>query len=203
MDYSEWIELLPDILIYFVSGFAYYTSYTFVVWNDKNKDLSKTFMISITIGYIIYNSARLFPFTLGVYLDNILIILTSAVLGLVIGKISQSNAINKLYGFLGIYRSSSGILWYDIVRKSQQHECNILIKYKDKTSGYTYAGKLYMLEANRRTPYIVLTKYYILDTNMKLIEDWRLSKNGLIILQPEDSADFQIYYDTNYEILYL
>lgn len=168
-------------MIYIVSGIAFIKSFSFVYIYENDRDFDKMLIASFIIGYLINITFNLIPFSINIIIDNLAIISTSAILGILIGKFLSFDKINILLGKLGIRRTVNSYFWNDIRDKNYIYRAIITI------GNNVYNGKVHLIEECKDRPLIVLGDYTV---------DGEIGKdNSIIILDTNKADNIIIQYD--------
>lgn len=180
---NELTKLLPDIILYIVSGFCFIKTYMFTRIYKENSDVNQILTSSLVIGFIICQIAFLIPISFGDTPDNICIAICSAILGFGVAKFINSTIMEHGLEKLKICRTANQYLWNDILDVDMVMEAKITI------DGIIYSGKIHLIEDFSNKPHIVLADYSINGKNEK--------NNKIIILDTAKATEVVIKYNKN------
>ena len=181
--------ILPEALLFIVSGFCFIKVYCFVYIYKGPKDVEKMLMASLVVGFIIYKFASMIPISFGKNIDTICIMVCSIIAGFVLGKILSSHFIVRILDKLKIRKSLSEHLWNNILDRDY-----IMIAHITMDDGKKYSGKIHEIEEFVSTPQIVLADYSI---------DGIRNKNDrqVIVLNTANAKEVIIEYNENSPML--
>lgn len=195
------IEILPQIILYIVTGFAFIKTYHFVALRQNTMDLEHILTASLVIGYIYTNIAYMIPASTYDWLvgrewidnayigDNILIILSAVICGFLSARILRSKSIQWLLAKLKIRESGNVYLWDDLLDNEYPMKailtCGNLI----------YEGMVHMYESYSNEPHVVLSAYLIRDVAAcRTLEDFSNDSTKVIIIDTAKADTISIVY---------
>lgn len=194
---SELIAKIPEILSYVVYGYIYLTAYYWISFKDNN-DFNNLIIKSIATSYLLITLYDAIINTYNINLINeyykvIYYFFISAILGLIIGKITSHRIFNLLLHKLHIGRTTNSNIWDDVIKPYTW----VRVFMKD---GSSYLGQYRYGEPFKSEPIIVLATYQKLDKDTDIVIDYSQNQNELIMLNTKDFDRIEITYnDTNRE----
>ena len=189
---AELINLLPEIILYFVLGFIFIRTYRFIRVN-KNPEDYKNILIEILIsGFILRKLFDIFPLSFNYYVDTVGMIISSFILGLVIAKFVSSELLNNMLAKFKIRQTVNFNFWNDIEDKDSA----IYVEVIDQENNIGIDGKLVLYEAFTRQPLIQLSTYRKSKEN-KIINDFSNQPERTILIDTSKYKDIVITYDKN------
>ena len=201
MDYGEWLELLPQIIFYLVSGFSFYLIFTFTTGYKLAQNISETIFLELTIGFFLTNLIYIIPIRFDLYWNRLGLVCISALLGWSTAKIISSKIFRKILDSIGIHRTIYGSLWRDVASKARYYGSPIDLRCEEKDTKKQYLGQIYWIEENHENPRIALHYFIVLDEKNNILEDWRDEDNALLILQTDNLRSIEINYPVRETIL--
>lgn len=144
-------------------------------------------MASLVIGFIICQVAFIIPISFGEYIDNICIVFSSNLLGLVLAKIVNWKKIDSFLEYMKVRRTVNIYLWNDLMDDEEVMHAKVTI------NNTIYEGKIHLIEELSNNPHIVLAEYYI---NGKKNDD-----NKIVILDTSKASEIIIEYDKDSPML--
>lgn len=194
---SELIAKIPEILSYIVYGYIYLTAYYWISFKDNN-DFNNFIIKSVATSYLLITLYDVIINKYNINLINeyykvICYFFTSAILGLIIGKITSHRIFNLLLHKLHIGRTTNSNIWDDVIKPYTW----VRVFMKD---GSSYLGQYRYGEPFKSEPIIVLATYQKLDKDTDVVIDYSQNPNELIMLNTKDFDRIEITYnDTNRE----
>ena len=189
---KELIDILPQIIIYIVTGYVFMKTYHFVALKQNSDDIEHILTGSLVIGYIYYKIANMIPITISDEVDNALIVLSALCLGYLFAILfRQKKIILYILDFLKIRDTGNIYLWDDLM--DNKYPMKAFISYGDKI----YEGMIHNFESYSNNPHIVLASYVIKDNQGNIIEDFSEDETKVIVLNTEDSQSVCLEYDYN------
>ncbi|HHD2802808.1 hypothetical protein [Clostridium perfringens] len=163
-DIKELINILPSIFIFIVPGYLYFSFFNYVL-NWKEKTFKNNIFEYVIFSYILYSISY---FVLNIFYKNkvimdlpevtIGILLSSCVLGYIIGRFVQSKAYTKVRKRLKINRTINNNIFYDIVDRTKGTWARVYLK--DEKLVYYGAIVLFEKKDKYEDGFIVLNNYY-------------------------------------------
>ena len=201
MDYTEWIELLPRVLLYLVSGFSFYILFTFSTGYKLVNGIGEAFLLELTVGFIITNLLCIVPIRFDYYANRVGLVVFSVLLGWIGAKLVLSNFFHLILDVVGIHKTVNGSIWSDIANIARNNDTQILICCNEKDSDKKILGQIRFIEENSVDPRIAIQLFTIYDNKNSMIEDMTQESNALLILQTSNLRGVEIYYPSESEIV--
>lgn len=194
---DEFISILPDIMIYLVSGFIFMKIFSFVCTAKNPNDYQHIIIKSVIIGYILKSLASFIPALTDIHTLNILGYLgLCCILAYITALIYQSKWFYFVLRKIGIYNTLNDEFWVDIEGdKSVWTEI-----YCSETKEYYY-GLVCLSENFKDNPRIVLKRYSVFDEKNNCIKDYNKDPCKRIIIDTSKCSVIKLTYDKNSEIV--
>lgn len=162
---DHFFEYFSVYFSYFIYGFTFLFVYRHKVLRKAHTDAQFVLLESIVWGYIIANSLLLIPFSKGPVWDRIGIIITSALLGYVLGLILETRWFRKGLDKLKIYDNGVTSPWIFAQDKTPYE---IIARYDN----YSIRGFVYYFDGPSENSKAVVGGYTIYDKDGKIIKDY-------------------------------
>lgn len=189
---KELVEVLPQIIMYIALGYSFIQTYKFVRILKQSKGIEKTLTGSLVVGFVLDSVFKLLPTTKNDYLDNVLMIICSIILGYLFGVFINSNIFEKICGRLHIRQTPNSSIWSDIEDKN----CGIFVRLECYETKTVFQGLYVLREAHERYPIIQLSGYQkMVDENVEI--DYTKKPNRTIVLDTSKFDEISVVYDTN------
>lgn len=201
MDYTEWIELLPHVLLYLVSGFSFYILFTFSTGYKLVNGVGEAFLLELTVGFIITNFLCMIPIRFGYYVNRVGLVVFSVLLGWGGAKLVLSNCFHRILDVVGIHKTVNGSIWSDIANIARNNGTPILICCYEKDTDKRIFGQIRFIEENSADPRVAIQLFAIYGNEDLMIEDMTQESNALLILQTSNLRGVEIYYPSESEIV--
>ncbi len=192
------ISILPDIMIYLVSGFLFIRIFSFVSTTKRTNDYQHIIVKSVIVGYILKYIGSMIPALTSVYALNILGFLgICCVLAYICARVYTSKWFYSILRLIGIQNTLNDELWVDIEGdKSVWAEI-----YSHETNEY-YFGLVCLSENFKDNPKIVLKRYAIFkDTNDDPIKDYNNDPCKRILIDTSKCDVIKLTYSNENEIV--
>ena len=75
------MDVLPQIIMYIVTGYVFLKTYHFVGLKQNSNDIEHILTGSLVVGFIYCQIANMLPITLSVEIDNVLIVISALCVG--------------------------------------------------------------------------------------------------------------------------
>ncbi len=185
------INNIPEILLYIVQGYVYLTAYYWISFKD-NKDFTNLIIKSVAASYILKLIFDKMNTSFNITFDSninytISLIIFSAILGFLIGKILSHRYFNLLLHKLHVGRTTNENIWDDVIKPYTW----LRVYMKDGTS---YLGQYRYGESFKSEPIIVLFTYQKLDIDGNIILDNSEDSSRVIILNTKDFEKIEVIY---------
>ena len=191
---SELSQILPQIIIYIVTGYVFNKTFHFVSLKRNSTDVEHVLTSSLVIGYIYCNIAYLIPLSISYEADIFCIIFSALLLGYIFAKILQNKRIIKVFDFLKIRDTGNLYYWDDLMDNEYPMKVRILFENS------IYEGMLHNYESYSNEPCITLASYVIKTLNNEVISDFSSDNTRVIILNNSKAISVEIIYCENGEI---
>lgn len=201
MDYGEWLGLLPQIILYLVSGFSFYLIFTFTTGYKLAQNVSEAIFLQLTIGFFLTNLICVIPVRFSFYWNRLGLVGFGAILGWCSAKIILSKTFHKILDFIGVHRTIYGSIWSDIANKARYYNSPIDLCCEEKDTKKQYLGQLYWIEENHENPRVALYHFTVLNERNEILEQWQDVDNALLILQANNLRNVEIHYPVEEKIL--
>lgn len=185
---KELLSILPEIIIYLVTGFVFIKTFHFVALKQNTTDVEHILTSSIVIGYIYCKLASFIPFSISYEVDTIIIIVSALVMGYLIAKALRCKYIIEILDFLKIRDTGNLYFWDDIM--DDKYPMKLSIEYNN----VTYNGMLHNYESYSNDPHIVLCSYVAKDQNDNIIEDFSNDNTRIIMLDSAKASKINVIY---------
>lgn len=153
--------------MFFVCGFVFTRTFSFVSLNKTNTEYQHIILTSLIPGYILVNAYKLIPNSLSKNSNIVLCVLICFILGYVTSKIYISSFFENILSILGIHRSVNNGIWSDINSGGRP----IWIHARMNSQNEAVYGEVKFLEINSRYPIIFLKRYEICNLSGDIIKD--------------------------------
>lgn len=185
---KELLGILPEVIIYLVTGFVFIKTFHFVALKQNTTNVEHILTSSIVIGYIYCKLASFIPISISYEVDTICIIVSALVTGYLIAKALTCKYIINILDFLRIRDTGNLYFWDDIM--DDKYPMKLCIEYND----ITYEGMLHNYESYSNDPHIVLCSYVAKDQNNHIIEDFSNDNTKIIILDTAKATKLNVIY---------
>lgn len=185
---KDLIDILPQIIIYIVTGFVFVKTFHFVALKQNITDIEHILTSSLVIGYIYCNIAYLIPISISYEIDTALIVLSTLFLGYLFGKIARSKYMLNILDCLKIRDTGNLYLWDDIM--DNDYPMKVIISFENSS----YEGMLHNYETYSNEPHIVLCSYILKDKDGKIIKDLSNNNTEIVILNTAKADSVNILY---------
>ena len=182
-------DLLPDIIFYLVVGYIFIKSYCFVSGQKNEKTTQEHIYSSLVVGFVIVKIMNCIPWNISPEVDSVGIVVTSAIIGFVLGKVINSQKIIRVYDTLQIGATINKYIWNDLM--DPEFAFYVRVKMKD---GMVYSGYSYYIEEYNNVPTIVLAGY-VIEKEEKCIVNNKEDIREIIFLNLADAQNVVIRYD--------
>lgn len=193
---SDIFNILPDIIIYIVLGYICLHMYRITRIVKKSDNFEHILTESIVVGFIIKNVISLIPFSFGVYIDTIGMIISSAAIGFGVAKILETPIADKVINFLKIKHTKFKYMWQNI-------DDPIYAIFIDATNPEThirYFGQVVMYEEFERFPIIQICKYMAWKDN-ELLFDCSDDPTQTVLIDTSKYTEIDVVYQKNSNII--
>ncbi len=185
------INSIPEIISYIVYGYVFLVAYYWISFKD-NKDFNNLLIKSIATSYFLTTIYDLLVYKYEIVFDAgyqqiIIYFITSAALGLFIGKIVSHRYFNLILHKLHMGRTTNENIWHDVIKPCTW----VRVFMKD---GSSYLGQYRYGESFKSEPIIVLATYQKLDSDTDIVIDNSQNMNELIMLNTKDFDRIEITY---------
>lgn len=186
--------LLPEIILYIVLGFIFTRTYKFTRIINNITEYQHVFIVSLIVGFILWNIYSLIPISFGIYVDTIGMVVGSVIMGFISAKIINSNKLHKLFQKLKISQTVNQKIWADIEDKDNA----IFVSIEDKTNHVLTDGMLVLYESFERQPLIQLSAFRQLQ-NGEIINDFSNNPERTILIDTSKYENVVITYNPDSE----
>lgn len=199
LNFEQLIDLLPQIIIYFLPGyvFIYFKNYLFS--NDINDDdniIIKSIISSyiiINIFLFITNISRIKVNSVKDIVGNdfmILVIICFAfLLGYLYFIIVKSERWHTIIQNIGINKTTYSTIWEDIIDSNIGPHVRI---YLDDYNIF-YQGKINIIEDNGKDNYFISLSNFIKYKNGKMIESYEYDDNKIVVINTNKITRYEIF----------
>lgn len=186
---KELMDILPQIIMYIVTGYVFLKTYHFVALKQNSDDIEHILTGSLVVGFIYCKIAYMIPYTLSAKVDNVLIVLSALCLGYLLAIIfRQKKIVYYILDKLKIRDTGNVYIWDDMM--DNRYPMKVSIAYDD----VIYIGMVHNFESYTNNPHIALVSYIVKDTHGKIINDYSADDTKVIILNTEVSKYVEIEY---------
>lgn len=186
--------LLPEIILYIVLGFIFTRTYKFTRIINNITEYQHVFIVSLIVGFILWNIYSLIPISFGIYVDTIGMVVCSVIMGFISAKIINSNKLHKLFQKLKISQTVNQKIWADIEDKDNA----IFVSIEDKTNHVLTDGMLVLYESFERQPLIQLSAFRQFQ-NGEIINDFSNNPERTILIDTSKYENVVITYNPDSE----
>ena len=111
----NWAEILPQAILYIVTGYVFICAFKFVALKEQHSDIEHILLSSLVSGYVIVKIMNMIPFTVSYEIDCIGIIFTGILSGYILGQLYSRNCFDKIFEKLKIRSTLNKDIWNDII----------------------------------------------------------------------------------------
>lgn len=187
---KELYDLLPNVILYLVTGFIFLKTYRFVSIVQTTTNYTHVLFESLITGFVLKSLYDLFP-SINVYVDIVGMIISSFVLGYLSAILMSTKWFEKFLLFLGIRQTKNKYIWQDIV--DDQPIYATVLDYQNKVQ---YNGKIVLIETYKEHPQIQLSEYTY-SINGDLIDDFSNNPEYTVLIDTSKYSDIQISYHSD------
>lgn len=187
-------SILPNIIIYIVSGFIFISTFKYIRYVQYEK--TNNFITeSLIIGFVLHTMVS----TLFVEgkVNILFLIIFSIVSAYFSAKVIDTHIFHKLMKLLKINRTPNKYIWDDIL----DNENNIWIEIFDNENKIFYIGITAVVEDYTRQPLIVLSRYSLYDEYGELIKSYKDNATKRILIDTSKFKIINIIYNENSKII--
>jgi hypothetical protein len=182
-----------SIVFSLVLGFIMLSTYNFVNYNKLLDNGVTTIFSSFIVGYMYYYIVTFIPFSLGLFVDCIGIILIGIILAYIVARIISNKHIATILAKLKIRRTVNHIIWTDLI--DMDYTMKVQVNMAD---GYSYVGFLGITESYSQTPVVSLYGYKIINTKTNIaLADYSRVSNRTIVLDTRKANSVELIYGTD------
>lgn len=199
---TDIVKQLPTIMLYFVEGYIFVSTYKFIASKDKAIETKYLLLKSVVISFVIKTlfdcSCSLFGISFtsdSIY--TLVLCALSVVLGYVCGKIVIAEWFHKVLFSLGVQRTPNQNIWDDVIGERQN--CWVCLQSKQKEN-IKYLGLCSYIEDYEREPIFALKYYQVLNNKGEVVADYSDSDN-VIVLNTKDFERIDIFYDKKFGVV--
>lgn len=192
---QEVFNLLPDIILYLVTGYMCIHVFYFVALKESKEDINHILLSSLIIGFIIVKTMNMIPVTISYSVDCIGIVITGIVIGYVFGRVYYNKKFYRILELLKIRSTPNKYIWTDLM--DHDYPTYAVIEMKN---GISYYGYIYLIEGYVSKPQLTLVSH------KKIYPDGTIEKrekedNTVIIIDSGNAETIILYYDdeSNYK----
>ena len=149
------------------------------------------FVYSLIVGYIYCTIAHCIPITINQYVDKFLIIVSSAIISFIFGKIVESKKYIPLFQKLRILNSFNSYLWDDLMDRN--YPMKLHIEYDD----CKYEGILHYFESESSSPHFALASYIVFDLDGNVKYNYSDDPTHVVVLSSANAKKIEIIYNEN------
>lgn len=189
MQEMELIEYLPEIVMWIATGFCFIKTYHFVALKQNSMDIEHILTASVVIGYIYCTIACLIPISFNVYIDNILILVSSIVVAYIIAKIVISKKMIPLLDFLHILDTGNRYMWDDLMDEKYPMKISIVC------GEFRYEGIAHNVESYSNSPHIALGSYIVYNKEGQITSDYSMDQRRILVVDTSNAQKVEIIYD--------
>lgn len=185
----ELANVLPSIIEYIVTGYAFIKTFHFVMLKQNTSDVEHILTSSLVIGYVYIKIANLIPFSISHEVDIVLIVLSALLLGYFIARLLRNKRIvYNILDFLKIRDTGNCYFWDDIM--DDNYPMKVIVFYENMT----YEGLIHNYESYSNEPHIVLGSYIVKDSTGKVIQDFSEDSTRITILDISNAISVDVLY---------
>lgn len=189
---NDLVTLLPEIILYIVLGYLFIHSYKFTRILKNANEYQHIFTESLIIGFVLRNIYALIPVSLGLYIDIVVMIISSIIIGYSLARLINSNILNKALKKLKIKQTFNQNIWADIEDKNGA----IYVSIFDRETNTITDGILVLYESSERQPLIQLSEFRQVKDDI-IINDFSNQPERTILIDTSKYKDVFITYDKN------
>lgn len=182
-------EFLPSVITYIVLGYVFIKIFRITRVIKNTNSIDDSIMESLVVGFIIKNCISLIPFSFGIYVDIIGMIISSAILGYVSAKALASNFVLNIIDKLKINHTKFKFMWQNI----EDPDLAIFIDATNPDTNVRYFGQLLVYEEYERFPIIQIGKYMNWKDD-ELINDFSNDPTRTILIDTSKFTEIDITY---------
>lgn len=184
----NWAEILPQAILYIVTGYIFICVFRFVALKEQHAEIQHILLSSLVSGYVIVKIMNMIPFTISYEADCIGIICTGALAGYILGQLYSRNCFDKLFEKLKIRSTLNKDIWNDIV--DMDYPLYLVITLDD---GTIYKGYVHLYELSKIHPIVCLGAYLKISADGN-IEDHTYDANQIIMLDTARAKNVEVHY---------
>ena len=185
---KELLEILPRIAIYVAVGFVFLKTFHFVALQQNTSDIDHILTASLVVGFIYCEVAYRIPFSVSYEIDHIGIIVSSACMGYLTGRLVLSKVWSKILDFLKIRNTVNMYYWDDLM--SNDYVMKVYVNFTDKS----YEGMLHFYEGYSNNPHVVLGSFIVRDSLNNVIKDFSNDCTKVAVLDTSKADSIYIEY---------
>ena len=189
------LKELPNLILYFSSGYVFTRVYSLVRVVDVQKDFQNVFIKCVVSGFIIKNLISLVPIRSNYYLNILGLVIASGVIAYVGARIISASIFVRLLKSLRIRRTTNEYFWSDIIDQGK----TVWVRAICNETDLDYFGILVVVEDYPRFPQIVLSNYLKRTMNGEIIEDCYLSPEKRVIIDTSKCEIIELIYESSSE----
>lgn len=192
------IALLPDIMLYLVSGFLFVRIFNFICTKRKANDYQHIIIKSVIVGYILKYIASFIPALTNIYALNVLgFIVLCCIIAFIAARIYKSNWFYKFLRFIGVENTLNDDFWVDI-----EGDKSVWAEVYCKDTEEYYYGLVCLSENFKDEPKIVLKRYSIYKENSnEPIKDYNTDPAKRIVIDTSKCEVIKLTYSNNSNVV--
>ena len=154
-----------------------------------HQDTQHIFMGSLVVGFVYCNIASIIPFSVSEYVDVVLMVLASLLLGYVFGRFSVSSYYPKVISLFKIRNLGNMGMWSYLT--DQDYPMKSVIEINE----LVYSGMIHNIEEKSNPIYITLASYIIQRKDGYILEDHLNDSTSVIVLDASKATCIRIIYN--------
>ena len=191
---KDLIDILPQIIIYIVTGYIFNKTFHFVALKQNSTDIEHILTSSLVIGFIFCKIANLIPIHITDKIDTIGIMVSSLIIGYLFAKIVKNRHLIPILDFLRIRDTGNLYYWDDIM--DEKYPMKVKISCED----VSYEGMLHNFESYSNEPHVILASYVIKDKSGNILQNYTNDNTKIIILDTAKVENIEVTYANNSEV---
>lgn len=188
-------EILSNSILYVALGFVFLKIYRLFVILPKTTDHEAVLTESLAIGFILKRIYDIPNINFNTYVDTMIMIVNSAILGLCFAKIVQCKQINNFLRKLVLKQTQNNFIWHDLLDKYAIHA-----QIVDYDNDVVYYGRIALIEAYNNHPQILLTEYEWYSQG-ELKDDFSEHPEQTVLIDTSKYKDIKLIFDSNGDVI--
>lgn len=186
---SELIKMLPDVMLYLITGYLYISVYRFTCLKESTGNAKSDVFVSLIIGYLYVFILNHINISVSDLFDTFAMIIGAPIIGYLFAMFVRSQLMLNIFRFLRIGATMNKYYWDDLLDTTYPMRVEI------KCQETLYKGMVNFYQSCSDNPHIILASYKIINYETGAVINNESNTDEVLVVDTSHADYVRIVYD--------